>query len=681
MSIVRALLHSSLVSVVLGAGFCLPSARAESDPIVETPAGQGAFTSAPITDPAWTCCLPSGTCVADPAECGAENPVPVSDCLHCIPPGDDCWEMACGRTSYDFDFIPEDFFDPGSNWFAGRAEFRSDPQSGPGVRIRRVEGMALELPGESAQIPIEVVSIDLISCQPIEIMTNGQPQLWDVRLTLSPSTEWPGNEGMMTVRKLGPSGGDFSLELTFWPVFTFTRVAEPHDQRILDADTYGFDTLEWLSLQSPPNTAPWVHEAVVPISTPCPATNFVPGVNGDPQVGCTAAAQCCEETAYIALGLFSIGGILFVPQPVCAPCECGACCQGAVGSCSEVLGTPQESAVAVCANSGGHYMGAGSNCFDTDGDGIPDVQETKALCTWEWAVPGEDDFCDVPTDPWEPDSDGDGRTDGEELMSSIVSPCIAEEGFAPPLAVTTYPHGALKQRYISFAPDELHTNFAYRVKDVGSGTAYFISTPRTTPAAIAGQGLTFLVSDAAPPLNDWTSLEVIHVGGCMIAPGDDTGSGAGRAYEVTVTADGATFTAALTVYTAARPTSANGRFWGDVVGAFSAGGDGGTTPPTPANSWAPPNRSVNGFDISATLQAASSASTAPHFTWTDVNPQPPDRVTIGSDVLRVVNAFSVGSGKEFYPYAYPQAPTPIHGPTPPNPALCPPPPLMSQLNP
>lgn len=248
MSIARALLHSSLVSVVVGAGFCFPSARAESDPIVETLAGQGAFTSAPMTDPAWTCCLPSGTCVADPAECGTENAVPVSDCLHCIPPGDDCWEMACGRTSYDFDFIPPDFFDPGSSYFMGRVEFRSDPQSGPGVRIRRVEGMALDSPGEWAQIPLEVVSLDMISCQPIEIMTNGQPQLWDVRLTLLASTEWPGNAGTIIVEKTTPVGGNFSLGITFWPVFTFTRVAEPHDQRTWYAD--------WLSLVSPPHSAP-----------------------------------------------------------------------------------------------------------------------------------------------------------------------------------------------------------------------------------------------------------------------------------------------------------------------------------------------------------------------------------------------------------------------------------------
>ncbi|MCO6435690.1 MAG: hypothetical protein J5J06_01215 [Phycisphaerae bacterium] len=671
MSIARALLHSSLVSAVLGLGFRLPIARAGSDPIVQTPAGQGPFSSTPITDPAWTCCLPSGTCVADPAECGAENPVPVSDCLHCVPPGDDCWEMACGRTSYDFDFINSDFFEPGSNFFHGRVEFRSDSQSGPGVRIRRVEGMALDQPGDSAEIPIEAVSLDLVSCQPIEVMTNGQPQLWDVRLTLALCSEWPGNLGTMVVRKSDPGGGRFDLEIWFCPTFTFTRVAEPHDQRILD-------DLDWLNLGTPPSGAPWVHEALVPTSTPCPSANFVPGVNGDPPPVCTAAAQCCEETAYIPWFYFS-RGILFVPQPVCAPCECGACCDGSVGSCTEVVGTTQDSAETVCLSLGGLYKGAGSSCVDTDLDGIPDVQETKASCTW--VQPGDYDLCDAPTDPRNPDTDGDGRNDFEELISGLVSPCISEDQFSTPRAVTTYPHGTPKQRYISFKPDLASVALGFRVKDLATGSQYYISTPRTTPVAVVGQGLTFLVSDAAPPISNWTSLAVIHVGGCMIAPGDNADFIAGRSYEIRATAEGVVFSAPLTVLTAARPTTANARFWGDVVGVFSAGGDGGTTPPTPANSWTPPNRAVSGFDISATLQAASSASTAPHFTWTDINPELTDRVTIGPDVLRVVNAFSVGTGKEFYPFAFPQTPTPIHGPTPPNPALCPPPPLMSQLNP
>lgn len=271
--------------------------------------------------------------------------------------------------------------------------------------------------------------------------------------------------------------------------------------------------------------------------------------------------------------------------------------------------------------------------------------------------------------------DDNGTDSGSAYVFSVNRPCTQ-----PPQEAEGYPHASVKQRYITFAPDASHTATAFEVADVDAGTAYYISTPRMTPASALGLGLTFVVSDVSPIIYDWSVLPQVHVGGCMIAPGD-ADAPTGRAYEIRATSDGLNFSSPLTVYTAARPTAANARFWADVVGSFSAGGDGSTTPPTPANSWTPPNRTVSGFDISATLQAASSASTAPHFTWTDVNPEPTDRVTIGPDVLRVVNAFSVGSGKEYYPYPYPQTPTAIHASTPPSPALCPVPPLMVELNP
>lgn len=294
---------------------------------------------------------------------------------------------------------------------------------------------------------------------------------------------------------------------------------------------------------------------------------------------------------------------------------------------------------------------------------------------------------------------GDGSCDGLDL---ITKPCVGDfncpapstgcnlgTGFcdcsevaAPPLPVTTYPHGAAKQRYISFAPGQFHDDVAYFVIDVGSGSAYYASTPRTSPSSVVGQGLTFLVSDTAPPLYDWASLPAVHVGGCLIAPGD--APGVGREYEVRATYDGVNFSSPLSVFTAARPTLANARFWADVSGSFSLSGNPGTTPPTPPNSWEPADQAnpmVSGFDITASLQGASSAPTQAHFTWTDVDPFVPDRVANGPDTLRVVNSFRVGTAKEWYPYAYPEAPTPIHGPTPPSPATCPPPPLMAGLNP
>lgn len=226
----------------------------------------------------------------------------------------------------------------------------------------------------------------------------------------------------------------------------------------------------------------------------------------------------------------------------------------------------------------------------------------------------------------------------------------------PPLPVTAYPHAARKQRYVSWRPDPgFGGSYAFQVTHTLSGQAYFVSEPLTTPAAIIGKGITRLTSSAAPILFNWSSLPVVHTTGCQVAPGDliNTG-GAGHAYEVRSTVDGLAFSAPLIVQSAAKPT--NSRWWADIVGTFSAGGDGSTTPPTPAGSWTPPNLSVSGFDISAALQGAASAPTAPDVTWGDMNGEDPDRVVNGPDVLRAVNAFSVGTTREFYPFRVPVGP-------------------------
>ncbi|MCO6436421.1 MAG: hypothetical protein J5J06_04980 [Phycisphaerae bacterium] len=220
----------------------------------------------------------------------------------------------------------------------------------------------------------------------------------------------------------------------------------------------------------------------------------------------------------------------------------------------------------------------------------------------------------------------------------------------PPLPATGYPHATLKNRYISFRPDPGNTGtmHGYRVTHVPTGTAWFITPPATSPPSVVGKGLTRLCSNGTPPLYDFGIEPVIHVTGCLIAPAES--------YEVRATTDGVNFTSAITVSTV--PIPLNGRWWCDAVGSYSAAGDGTTTPPTPPMSWTPPNTVMNGFDISAAFQAASSNPAAPHASWVDVNPEVCDFVVIGPDVLRFVNAFSTGSGKEFYPYNVPNPPGP-----------------------
>ncbi len=242
----------------------------------------------------------------------------------------------------------------------------------------------------------------------------------------------------------------------------------------------------------------------------------------------------------------------------------------------------------------------------------------------------------------------DSTTDGGDILLNAMVFAVSGSALVAPIAASGHPHQAGKNKYISFSPHAATAGImlGYQVTHVDSGAAWYISTPRTTPVAVASENLTFLVSDTTLPTFDFGALSVVHVGGCLIAPGET--------YEIHAT-DGTNFSAPLVVSTSDVPT--NSRFWADVVGAFSVAGSGSTTPPTPPNSWEPPNGAMNGFDVTAVLRGTDAAdATRPHLTWTDIDGGPAsitNRATNGNDVLRAVNAFATGTGREFYATDHP----------------------------
>ncbi|TWT41996.1 Proprotein convertase P-domain protein [Phycisphaerae bacterium RAS1] len=165
------------------------------------------------------------------------------DCID-IPPGDDIFTTPCGGASFE-DFsntpIPADFFGPGSDPFDGIVVFggvplnTSGPSIGPTDTIVRRTGLAhLPMPGSSANVPIEIVALNLVSCQPITVTYNsGPPELWDVRVCLPPMV--PQTPGHMTVNRdlCLPSGGTFTSILPVQPRLTFTRVNPPAGPTII----------------------------------------------------------------------------------------------------------------------------------------------------------------------------------------------------------------------------------------------------------------------------------------------------------------------------------------------------------------------------------------------------------------------------------------------------------------
>ncbi|MBU0719376.1 MAG: hypothetical protein KJ749_14105 [Planctomycetes bacterium] len=205
---------------------------------------------------------------------------------------------------------------------------------------------------------------------------------------------------------------------------------------------------------------------------------------------------------------------------------------------------------------------------------------------------------------------------------TAVTALTVGPGILDPPNLPAAPHNLRKNRYISFDPGVLG-NVAFRVEMTASdffpestGILGWVGEPDET-------GITRFVDE---PIfrADWP--EVVHVGDCAIIPA--------AVYEVRASSDGATFGEALSLQTAARPTPA---WWADCVGAMEGG------------VWTAPNGFVNFDDISAAVQFFTSAPTAPHLTWVDLEPEVPNAVLNFADIQQIVYAFQ----GEPYPFSDP----------------------------
>ncbi len=313
-----------------------------------------------------------------------------------IEPGFDCFATECGRTHMSFcgadgTAIPADFFDIGSEPFEGEIQFRGSGGKAD-TQVQRFDQMVLPDIDTQAQTAIELVQLDLVSCQPITVMIDGMPDLWDVAATLSPT---PAGQGLMVVDRTHDNGGFFNSDFPLFPLLTFTRVAPPMDVRILDIGQLGppiqFSTI---------GLEPWV--SVVTIPALLCSLDFAPGVEEDPKT----MLQCCHKVGHAGPGHIHETG-----PPDCSGCM-GACCDPGTGACG--VATQAE-----CDAGGGEYKGHGTDCIsDVDGDLIPDVLESNNCCA-------AGDSCNTGTDPNNPDTDGDGIPDGAEL-AGVTDPCIPD---------------------------------------------------------------------------------------------------------------------------------------------------------------------------------------------------------------------------------------------------------------
>ena len=155
-----------------------------------------------------------------------------------VPAGDDGWMTVRKRgttgTTVDLSStpIPADFFYPGSDPYAGEFALKGleldsnmpGALAGVDTIVRRLLPTIPLLPGMSDSVPIEIVALSLVSCEPITITGTGLDEEWMVHSSLSSLV--PQLPGSIRITRTHPDGGFFDSDLPVIPKLTFIRVSD-----------------------------------------------------------------------------------------------------------------------------------------------------------------------------------------------------------------------------------------------------------------------------------------------------------------------------------------------------------------------------------------------------------------------------------------------------------------------
>jgi len=149
-----------------------------------------------------------------------------------VPRGVDIYESAGSLNLFGAAAIPADFFDPGSAPFTGIVDLtglylgdRGPFEMGTTDTVvhRHVEANLADAPS-STQIEVEIVELSLVSTAPINVIVAGQPQDWNIFVTLN--TDLPLPVGQMVINRVDPSNGDYGLTIPIEPRLVFERQGE-----------------------------------------------------------------------------------------------------------------------------------------------------------------------------------------------------------------------------------------------------------------------------------------------------------------------------------------------------------------------------------------------------------------------------------------------------------------------
>jgi len=216
---------------------------------------------------------------------------------------------------------------------------------------------------------------------------------------------------------------------------------------------------------------------------------------------------------------------------------------------------------------------------------------------------------------------------GDENSGLFVLDVSVALGAQPPAIPTLSTSGQQPyNRYLAFNPAVNGiTPAALRVTHQGPGglaVPKFITANGRTQAQIDEN--VFLLQDT-PDFRVWTD-PICFVADCIISPGNT--------YGLQSSFDGFVFSSELFLSTT--PIPSDGRFYGDVVGSFDAA----------TQVWSPSDTFVTVNDILAIVQKFQLSPSAPITPAVDMEPQSPNAIINGSDILSAVLSF------QFAPYPF-----------------------------
>lgn len=260
-------------------------------------------------------------------------------------PGSDLWTTpAGGTTTEDFSGmpIPANFFGPGSDPFIGIIDYHGRPLEGtpssiptgvgiPGQADTIVARMGVAvLPGcpSTAQVPIEIVALSLISTKPITVTFFGGAQPTNYCVMACLSSFVPQVPGQMVILHTNINGGTFNSFLPVQPRLVFTQasnfggpglpsmVADPGPALQMNTtnSTWAYTNLGLPVLSSPGGM---VDHDCVPTNLPVvyPATsNFFPGVSA-PGATCAFPGGAPHKDLSTEMAMLAAHGVL----PPCRP--------------------------------------------------------------------------------------------------------------------------------------------------------------------------------------------------------------------------------------------------------------------------------------------------------------------------------------------------------------------------